>query len=371
MEITEFKLRLMQQGAVFTKNAKGFMNRSRFGRIFFPDYATTGGIVVVLDERVYVNVPVKIQGTPFTIDYENDVFCLLYNKRLIPLSVRIVSVPQFALNNTLLSDGTPVRELVMTHADRTRISPVHGCGYHCNFCTSNADYYKEISIEQLNEAFQIALNDPYNKPRHVLISGGTPRAEEESYKWLNSVYRYFPQHYPNYEFDVMLSPRGIMPSQNTRQDDRDFLMFLRDECGIDTMSINLELSNEQYRNRFIPDKASIGRNRYLSFIEDAVTIFGKNRIRSSLVVGLEPADDTLAGVKDLAECGCLPVLSAFVPAPGTDMANYPAPDVPFLLDLVDRADTIAKERGTVLGPLCRPCTHNSILVEEGMVDVPV
>ena len=85
MEITELKLRLMQQGAVFTKNAKGFMNRSRFGRIFFPDYATTGGIVVVLDERVYVNVPVKIQGTPFTIDYENGAFCLLYNKEMLYL----------------------------------------------------------------------------------------------------------------------------------------------------------------------------------------------------------------------------------------------------------------------------------------------
>ena len=41
MEITELKLHLMQQGAVFTKRARGKMKRSRFGRISFADYATT------------------------------------------------------------------------------------------------------------------------------------------------------------------------------------------------------------------------------------------------------------------------------------------------------------------------------------------
>lgn len=183
------------------------------------------------------------------------------------------------------------------------------------------------------------------------------------------VYKYFPTHYPEYEFDVMLSPRGLMPQKTGRQDGRDFLHYLKEICGFDTMSINLELSNEGFRQRFIPDKAAIGRTRYLQFIEDAVTIFGENKIRSSLVVGLEPAEDTLQGVKDLVNCGCLPVLSAFVPAPGTDMANYPAPEVSILFDLVKRADEIAKVSEMVLGPLCRPCTHNSITIEEGVIDL--
>ena len=369
MEMTQLKIHLMQYGAVFTKNARSMMKRSRYGWISFADYATTSGIVLVLNGRVYANVPSRTKGTPFSIDYDGERFLLRAADRTLPVSIDILPVPRYALDVEKLEDGTPVRELVMTHADRVRISPVHGCSCHCSFCTSNNAFYRDNPIDQLDQAFQIALKDPYNRPRHVLISGGTPQKDEESYVWLNEVYRYFPTHYPEYEFDVMLSPRGLMPQKTGRQDDRDFLHYLKDTCGFDTMSINLELSNEGFRQLYIPDKAAIGRNRYLQFIEDAVIIFGENKIRSSLVVGLEPAEDTLEGVKDLVKCGCLPVLSAFVPAPGTDMANYPAPEVSFLSDLVKKADEIAKASGTVLGPLCRPCTHNSITIEEGIIDL--
>jgi 2-iminoacetate synthase ThiH len=260
-----------------------------------------------------------------------------------------------------------VRELVMTHADRVRISPVHGCSYHCSFCTCNAAYYKEISCEQLDQAFQIALNDPYNQPRHVLISGGTPNEDAESYTWLNDIYRYFPRKYPQYDFDVMLSPRGMKPGQTSAADYAEFLRYLHDECGIKTLSINLELYNDQYRERFIPNKASVGKEHYCWFIRQAVAIFGMKNVRSSLVVGLEPAEDTLNGVRTILDCGCLPVLSAFVPAPGTDMANYPAPDAAFLLDVVRKADEMARATELQLGPLCRPCTHNSITVEDGEI----
>ncbi len=83
----------------------------------------------------------------------------------------------------------------------------------------------------------------------------------------------------------------------------------------------------------------------MHFIEDAVNIFGENKVRSSLVVGLESMEDTLQGVRDIVSCGCLPVLSAFVPAPSTDMANYLAPDVDFLYNLVKKVDAVARAGG--------------------------
>lgn len=367
MDYTELKLRLMQQGAVFTPAVRKIMYHSRFGHITFSDYATTGGIVAVLDERVYVNIPVKIQGTPFLVDaFENEII-LKYNNKAMETTFRIIPVPQYALDVTRLSDDTPVRELVMTHADRVRISPVHGCGYHCSFCTSNAAYYKEISCEQLDQAFNIALNDPYNKPRHVLISGGTPHEKADSYAWINHIFYHFPQNYPQYDFDVMLSPRGMEPEQNSAKDYGEFLHYLHDECGVKTLSVNLELYNDKFRERFIPDKAAVGKDNYYRFITQAVEIFGEKSVRSSLVVGLESEEDTLNGVRALLDCGCLPVLSAFVPAPGTDMANYPAPSVEFLLETVRKAAEMARGAKLQLGPLCRPCTHNSITVEEGEV----
>ena len=255
----------------------------------------------------------------------------------------------------------------MTHADRVRISPVHGCSYHCSFCTSNAAYYKEISCEQLDQAFHIALNDSYNKPQHVLISGGTPNEEADSYAWINHIYHYFPRKYPQFDFDVMLSPRGMRPKQTSMKDYDEFLGYLCDECGVKTLSVNLELYNDRLRERFIPNKAIVGKDNYYRFIRQAVEVFGTKSVRSCLVVGLESEEDTLNGVRALLDCGCLPVLSAFVPAPGTDMANYPAPGVEFLLETVRKADEMAREATLQLGPLCRPCTHNSITVEEGEI----
>ena len=367
MDYTELKLRLMQQGVVVTPAARKTMYRSRFGLITFSDYATTGGVVAVLDERVYVNIPVKFQGTLFTVDIFENMLVLKYDNRIIKTSFRIIPVPKYALEVAQLSDDTPVRELVMTHADRVRISPVHGCSYHCSFCTSNAAYYKEISCEQLDQAFYIALNDPYNKPRHVLISGGTPNEEADSYEWINDIYRYFPRKYPQFDFDVMLSPRGMSPKQTTMKEYDEFLRYLHDECGVKTLSVNLELYNDRLRERFIPNKATVGKDNYYRFIRQAVEVFGTKSVRSCLVVGLEYEEDTLNGVRALLDCGCLPVLSVFVPAPGTDMANYPAPSVEFLLETVRKADEMAREAKLQAGPLCRACIHNSITVEEGEI----
>lgn len=367
MEHTELKIRLMQQGAVFTQEAKGRMCRSKFGHITFQDYATTGGVVVQINDAIYANVPAVFENTPFRIDLSENNFVLKYQDEILPLNINIIPVPQYALNNTLLEGGAPVRELVMTHADRMRISPIHGCAYHCQFCTCNNQKYMEIPIGQLDQAVQIALKDTNNTPRHILISGGTPRAEKGSYEYLNNVYHFFPNKYKEFEFDIMLSPRGMYSGEADENGYIDFLKYLHDDCGIITMSINLELYNDTMRKEFIPDKWEIGKENYLLFIRNAVSIFGQDNIRSSLVVGLEKKDDTLKGVKELVNCGCIPVLSAFVPAPGTFMERYPKPEVDFLLDVVHEAALIAHSKGTVLGPLCRPCTHNSITEEIGNV----
>ena len=89
MDYTKLKLRLMQQGAVFTAAVRKTMCRSRFGLITFSDYATTGGVVAVLDERVYVNIPVKFQGTLFKVDlFEDKLILKCDHKNFVPYNTR-------------------------------------------------------------------------------------------------------------------------------------------------------------------------------------------------------------------------------------------------------------------------------------------
>lgn len=369
MEYTELKIRLMQLGAVFTEDAKNHMCKNRFRQIVFHDYATTGGVIVELNGQIYVNVPAKYENTPFCIDYSGQQFVLIMDEHILKVSIKIMPVPQFALNNVLLENEIPVRELVMTHAHRLRISPIHGCSYHCQFCTCNRQKYEEISCADLDQAVQIAMRDPNVSPKHILISGGTPEAEEKTYKYLNYVYKYFPKKYPAYEFDVMISPRGLHAGNGSVKGYEEFLDYLYGECGIQTLSINLELYNDCLRKAYIPEKWKIGIDNYRTFICKAVDLFGREKIRSSLIVGLEEMEDTLRGVEEICSWGCIPVLSAFVPDKGTDMASYPQPTVDFLVEVVAKASVIAKRYGTVLGPLCRPCTHNSLTKETGSISI--
>lgn len=368
MECTDLKIQLIQKGARFTDNARKHMSRSRYGQISFADYATTGGVVVVVGDMFYVNAPVRFENTPFCIDRREDGFVLKIGDEVAE-TIEIMPVPQYALDNVRLEDGTPIRELVMTHADRLRISPIHGCSFHCQFCTCNIQTYREIPVKNLDQAVQIALGDSNNRPRHILMSGGTPREEEDSYNYLNKVYRFFPEKYRNYEFDVMLSPRGLQVGRRSERAYEDLLKYLHEDCRIATISVNLELYNENLRKKYISEKAAIGKEQYLQFIRKAVSVFGQGKIRSSLVVGLEDKEDTLAGVRELADCGCIPVLSAFVPAQGTFMERYPKPETEFLLEVVHEAAAIARQNQTVLGPLCRPCTHNSLTEEDGSIEI--
>lgn len=367
MEYTELKIRLMQQGAVFTEKAKDHMCKNRFGHITFHDYATTGGIIVEINGLIFVNVPESHEDSPFCIDYLEQRFILTMDRNIVDAAIRILPVPQYALDNVRLENGVPVRELVMTHAHRLRISPIHGCSYHCQFCTCNGQRYNEIPCEDLDQAVQIALQDPNISPDHVLISGGTPDAREETYLYLNKIYQYLPQKYPSFEFDVMLSPRGLHVRDNNEQGYKEFLNYLYYECGIQTLSVNLELFNDQFRRKYIPEKWKVGIDNYLLFIKNAVDVFGRGRIRSSIIVGLEQIEDTLRGIEEICEQGCIPVLSAFIPDSGTDMASYERPSVEFLSETVERASGTAEKYGMALGPLCRPCTHNSLTMEEGNI----
>ncbi|MES1170271.1 MAG: hypothetical protein ABUL47_06255, partial [Leifsonia sp.] len=116
-----------------------------------------------------------------------------------------------------------------------------------------------------------------------------------------------------------------------------------------------------------------GRQYYLDFLESAAEVLGPGRVRSMLMVGLEPMESTLAGVHALLERGCVPVLSPFIPDPVTPMAKAPfelltgtnimsnrPPTADYSLEVFLRASDMAADFGVTLGPDCVPCMHNTM-----------
>jgi hypothetical protein len=173
-----------------------------------------------------------------------------------------------------------------------------------------------------------------------LISGGTPLKRD--YEYLNNVYEEVLEAFPSIPIDIMMLPLPEVINLESLY-----------KQGLNGLSINLELFDDGWRNRMIPEKNAIRKETWLSFIDKAVEYFG-SEVRSMLMVGLEPIERTLDGVQALAERGCTPVLSPFRPAPGTPLHNHPAPTATFLEEVYLRSIEVCEKYRIKPGPQCIP-----------------
>lgn len=86
---------------------------------------------------------------------------------------------------------------------------------------------------------------------------------------------------------------------------KDHLLRLKD-AGISEIRLNLETYNTGIAQYLMPNK---DLNKILHSIEQAVIVFGKEKVSSNIIIGLGESDnDILNGVYRLAEIGALPTL---------------------------------------------------------------
>jgi hypothetical protein len=244
--------------------------------------------------------------------------------------------------------GRPYNRFAFTHGDRVRISPLQGCGMVCKFCNiPYEDRYATKPVDALLDAVRVALDDPWQPARHVLISGGTPRTADIDY--LRDVYVQVLRRFPDTAVDIMMVPvDGLLDVAELA------------DLGLNELSINIELVNAELAARHMRQKLDRGLDHYLRFIEAAATTLGQGRVRSMLMVGLEPVADTLRGVQLIVDAGGVPVLSPFRPDPATPLAATPPPTAAEMQATFVAARDIVRRSGAELGPSCPPCTHNTM-----------
>ena len=97
-------------------------------------------------------------------------------------------------------------------------------------------------------------------------------------------------------------------------------------AGLDIFICNLELHDPARFSELCPGKASEGGQEAIwRALEHAVSVFRAGAVVSHLILGLEPLDATLAGMKALVDRGVVPLLVPFRPLPGTPLADRPLP----------------------------------------------
>ncbi len=347
------KIDLMANGMRVTKRARQALTQGGKVPLSLFEYATTTGIPLKFKgSDIYVNSPF---GEDFCRNanwklHSNDGTFFLLSEKGEQQEVEPIPLPSYF--NKRNPKGEKWSWFAMTHTDRVRISPIAGCFFSCQFCDLSRTYrYQKKSIDDLIDSIRVALSDPILPAKHILISGGTPKPSDENY--MDSVYERVTQEF-NVPVDVMMIPRR----------DPSYIDWLY-SIGVNELSINLELFNQDFANRIMREKSQIGIAKYLQFLERAVKIYGKNNVRSILIVGLEPIEDTLKGIEALAERGVSPVLSPFRPSPKTPLAHLLPPTKEQMIEVYERGAEIVDKYGIKFGPRCIPCHHNTLTFPDG------
>lgn len=339
------KLELLTQGMKISRRAEEAFTENGKRPATLADYASTSGIPLKLDNDIWVNAPFLedfCKKSSIIFDFDRGGYFVVWNNQKYPA----IPTPVPAYFNEKNKNDIPYINFGVTHTDRIRISPIDGCYWGCKFCDLNLHKYNKASIKDLIEVIKIAIDDEILPAKHGLISGGTPRPEDREY--FMKVMEEIPKAV-NIPMDAFIAPWA----------DLDCIKRLH-SFGINELSINMELWNDKISKSIMTQKAAIGRDSYLRFIEKAVEVFGKGKVRSILMVGLEPLSDLFEGVENLAKIGCSPVLSPFRPSPKTALAQYAPPVVTQLVEAYEGSKKIAKKYGVKLGPRCISCHHNTL-----------
>lgn len=358
MKLTDaqrLKFRLFDQGVSISPTTRETLQRASGDKsLSSADFASTSGIILHLEDNVWVNAPIAEFNPNFVGDSPYELACVDDGLvvRGAGIECRAEYWPQPAFHGEGGTAGQRLIDYVVTHGDRARLSPVHGCGMACTFCDVpyGVRYEKKV-LSRMVEAIARALADPLQPARHLLISGGTPRAVDVG--WLREVYRVVLTEFSSIEVDIMMVPaEGLLDIEELA------------DLGVHQLSINLELYSDDAARRYMPQKYRQGRAHYLQFIEDATTRLGPGRVRSMLMVGLEPLEETLLGVRAILERGGVPVLSPFRPDPSTPLRAMAPPNANMLEEAFLRSSEIAVEMGGRLGPSCVPCSHNTLTLAD-------
>lgn len=345
--IEDLKIAALTTGARLTDRALARLGGA--AHLTVHEYSTTGGIPLRV-AGLEMNVPFDEwyqAEAEMTIDVDGDDLVLVHRGVGYPVET-VYPLPSYL--NDVDAVGNRFGDVVYTHVDRFRVSPIAGCAYDCAFCDMPGRLTLH-PVERLLDAAEAALADPALPVRHALISGGSPGPRDEE-AFGDTLVQLVTALAPRLEIDVMMSAGPRTPELVSRLVD----------AGVHGFAINLEVHSAEAAQLHIRGKHRRARPHFDATITAAVDALGagSGRVRSLVLPGLETVDATLLGLRHIAAMGADPVLSPFRPARGTKLAHHAPVAATVLREVLAGARGIVAEHDVALGPRCIPCQHNTL-----------
>ena len=342
-------------------------NRESDTNISLPSYFTLphGLITAFLHDRKAPN-RLETDGKEF--------FVVRQNGEAIPISLG--ERPAYYAEKT--SDGTPMGTVAVNTTGGVIIvaysneCSLQATGKDCLFCNINATKatfgdahgVKWKYPEQIGETVARAYQEGF---RHVTITGGfIPERREVDY-YLD-VADSIKKHTGLEDFNgtaCIGAPRDLTVIEKYK------------EAGFRTLAINLEVWNEHFFRAYCPGKEQDcgGRDHWIKALEYGVEVFGRGRVRSNMVGGLESKESTLEGIEYLTSKGIIALSPAWNPNPGSALEGHRTPVPEWHLDVAQKTYALYKKQGFTWDevydatPVPQTLLHDIYRIEEGRLPV--
>jgi len=245
------------------------------------------------------------------------------------LTLTPVSRPRFYDLTT--ADGIPYEHIARLHgADVLATTVVQTCvryaeSERCRFCTIEESLRASATVAaktpaQLAEVAEAAVR--LDGIKQMVMTTGTTTGPDRGARALARSVRAVLEAVPGLPIQVQCEPPG----------DLTWISALH-EAGATSIGIHAESLDEQVRRRWMPGKSTVPMAEYEAAWDEAVRVFGRNRVSTYLLVGLgEDPEELIMGAGSLIERGVYPFVVPFRPMNGTLAARdgVPAPSTDLL-----------------------------------------
>ncbi|MDO9550678.1 MAG: radical SAM protein [Methanoregula sp.] len=234
-------------------------------------------------------------------------------------------------------------ELPLCHCpEQAYITVSERCIFDCKFCPVPKLNGHVKTIDEITGLVEAAL--ARGTVRAISLTSGVAVSPEKEAQYMTEIVRHLAAR-----FDLPIGV-SIYPTATSTEDLR--------AAGAIEIKYNVETLNRAIFERVCP---GLSRDYILSALEDAVRVFGKNRVSSNFIIGLGETDACVQeGIETLASRGIIPNLRPISPHPlrkGEIVVERPSA---YRLILLARLNKSALERYgldvRVAQTMCLPCT---------------
>ncbi|HWD02793.1 MAG TPA: MSMEG_0568 family radical SAM protein [Amycolatopsis sp.] len=283
------------------------------------------------------------------------------------LTVEPVARPKFYELST--ADGVPYRKIALLHGKDVLASTVvqtcirYAEDQRCRFCAIEESLRAGSTVAaktpaQLAEVAEAAVR--LDGIKQMVLTTGTTAGPDRGARHLVRCVRAVLEAVPGLPIQVQIEPPGEL----------NVLTELK-EAGATSIGIHVEALDEDVRRRWLPGKSTVPMAEYEAAWDEAVRVFGRNRVSTYLLIGLgEKPDELVAGAGRLIERGVYPFVVPMRPMLGTlaRRDGAVAPSAELVREVTGRVAGLLRAAGMTgadQGAGCAACGACSVLSAAG------